>query len=139
MADDLEFQNNGYIPSAIPDGHSYELIFVRAEQASFRTQQKVYLWFRLNTPGEHLGQEFFMVCNVPPKGRWAASCKYWRMWVLAAGRRPARADRLNTAVFKNKVFRGRVRTVRKSANQSDLSPAQQYSVVDELLEVMVGR
>jgi hypothetical protein len=45
---------------------------------------------------------------------------------------------MTTAVFKNKVFRVRMRAVRKTANQTDRTPAQQYSVVDELLKVQVG-
>lgn len=139
MDKDLCFPCNGEIPPAIPDGHHYELGFLRAELASYKGTQKIYLWFQMITPGENCGQEFYMACNVAPKGKWTASYKFWQTWVLAAGRRPTRADRMSTAIFKNKGFRARMRAVRKTAKQTVRTPAQQYSVVDELLEVLVGR
>jgi len=46
---------------------------------------------------------------------------------------------MSTAIFKNKVFRARMRKVLKTTKQIDRTPAQQYSVVDELLEVTVGQ
>ena len=139
-AEDLSFPNNGEIPPAIPDGDAYQVSFIQAERSRPWGQEKVYLWFTMQTPGPWNGQKFFMACNVPPKGRWSASCKFWLAWVLAAGRRPTRVDRgLSTSVFKGKVFRVRMRTVLKTAKQTDRTPAQQYSVVDELLEVLVGR
>ena len=136
---DLSFPCNSDIPLAIPNGDHYELVFLRAEQVSFRGRQKVYLRFLMQTSGEWHGQEFFMACNVAPQGRWTASYKFWQAWVLAAGRRPMRADRMSTAVFRNKVFRVRMRKVLKTSKQTDRTPAQQYSVVDELLEVLVGK
>ncbi len=136
---DLEFSINCEIPPAIPDGDQYQAVFVRAEKSSFRKKQKIYLWFRLITPGDWLDTEFYMACSEPAKGCKAASCKYWLAWVLAAGRRPTRADRMSTAIFKGKVFRVRMRTVIITAKQLNRTPAQQYSVVDELLEVMVGK
>jgi len=135
---DLTFTCNGEIPPAIPDGDNYELAFLRAEQ-SRQWGGKIYLRFRMLTPGDFSGQEFYMACNVAPKGKWTASCKYWRSWVLAAGRRPSRADRMSSAIFRGKAFRARMRKVLKTAKQTDRTPAQQYSVVDELLEVVVGK
>ena len=136
---DLSFPCNADIPPATPNGDHYEVAFIRAAQVSYRGRQKVYMWFRLLTLGEWHGKEFYMTCNVAPKGRWTPSCKYWQAWVLAVGRRPTRADRMSTAVFKNKVFRVRMRKVLKTANQDDRTPEQQYSVVDQLLQVMVGK
>jgi hypothetical protein len=46
---------------------------------------------------------------------------------------------MSVNVFQKKVFRVRMRTVRKTANQTERTPAQQYSVVDELLEIMAGQ
>ena len=137
--EDLSFPVNAEIPPAIPDGDQYEVAFLRAEQTRQWGQPKVFLWFQMLTPGEWVGQQFYMACNVASKGRWTASYKFWQAWVLAAGRRPTRADRISTAVFKNKVFRVRMRKVLKTSKQIDRTPAQQYSVVDELLEVTVNQ
>jgi len=139
MDKDLCFPCASEIPAAIPDGEHYELSFLGAEQANYKGMQKIYLWFQIITAGESFGQKFYMACNVAPKGKWTASCKYWQTWVLAAGRRPTRTDRMSTAVFKNKVFRARMRVVRKTAKQTIRTPAQQYSIIDELLEILVGR
>lgn len=136
---DLSFPNSGDIPPAIPNGEQYEVSFVRAERLRQWGQEKVFLWFRIQTLGEWHGIEFFMACTVAPKGRWGPSHKFWKAWVLAAGRRPNRPERMSVAVFQNKIFRARMRKVLKTANQTDRTPAQQYSVVDELLEVLTGR
>jgi hypothetical protein len=139
MTDDLSFPFNGYIPPAIPEGDHYEVVGVRAEQAPFRGRLKCYLWFKLMTPGEWVGKEFCMNCTVKRNGKWAVSSKYWKAWVLAAGRRPNRADRMSTNVFKGKVFRARFHTVVETADQDPRTPEQQYSVIAELLEVMTGK
>lgn len=137
--EELSFPAGGYIPPATPDGDHYQLVFERAAKVSLWGREKIFLWFKMISPGEWLGAQFFMACTVPPKCRWTPSCKFWRVWVLAHGARPKRSDRMSTAVFKNKVFRGRLRTVRTNAKQLALTPAQQYSVVDELLECLTSR
>jgi hypothetical protein len=130
---------NSNIPPAIPNGNHYELVFRHAETVQQWGQTKLFLWFQMQTPGEWVGQWFYMACTVPPKGRFGPSSKFWLTWVLAAQKRPNRADRLSTAIFKNKVFRARMRKVLKTSKQIDRTPAQQYSVVDELLEVRAGQ
>ena len=135
---DLSFPNNSDISPAIPNGDQYEVGFLRASQTRQWGQPKVFLWFQLLSPGEWHGQTFYMACNVAPNGKWTPSYKFWQTWVRVAGRRPTRADRMSTSIFKNKVFRVRMRKVLKTAKQIDRTPAQQYSVVDELLEVLTG-
>lgn len=137
-SEDCDFSCSSDIPPAIPNGDHYELIFLRAERANQYGRAKLYLWFQMQTPGEWVKQGFYMVCNVAPSGKWGPSSKFWLSWVLAAGRRPRRADRMSTAIFKHKVFRAKMRKVLKTSKQIERTPAQQYSVVDELLEVTVG-
>jgi len=135
---DLEFANNAIIPPAIPSGDHYEVVFVKAERVRMWGQEKVFLWFKLITAGSWFEEEFFMACTVAPKGRWTPSYKYWCAWVLANGKRPKRNDRMSTIVFRAKVFRVRFRTVMKTAKQTDRTPAQRYSVIDELLDRLTG-
>lgn len=137
--EDLVFPCNSDIPPAIPNGDQYELIFLRAERANQFGQPKLYLWFRMQPPGEWVGQSFYMACNVATNGKWGSSSKFWLAWVLASGRQPKRVDRMSTAIFKNKVFRAKMRKVLKTSKGISRTPAQQYSVVDELLEVRVGQ
>lgn len=138
-AEDLAFSCNSDIPPAIPDGEQYELVFRRPEKFKQWGQTKLFLWFEMVTSGDWVGKSFYMVCNVPRNEKWGPSSKFWLTWVLAAGRRPTRADRMSTAILKNKVFRARMRKVLKTSKGISRTPDQQYSVVDELLEVRAGK
>ncbi len=80
-----------------------------------------------------------MACTVAKRGKWGPSHKYWLCWTLAAGRRPQRRDRMSTTIFRNKVFRARVRTVLHTAQKQVRTAAQRYSLVDCLVEVVVGK
>jgi hypothetical protein len=137
---DIDFANNGCIPSAIPDGDQYEVSFVRCEEAKlWGRNKKIFLHFKMLTPGPYVGETFYMCCTVEPDGKWRPSFKYWRMWVLANGKQPLRGDRMSTKVFRNKVFRARFRkVVRTDKFKVIRTHEQQYSVIDELLGVLVG-
>jgi hypothetical protein len=45
---------------------------------------------------------------------------------------------MSVSVFRQKLFRARIRKVITTSKQIRRTPAQQYSVIDELLEVVVG-
>ncbi len=135
---DVVFECDSDIPPSIPDGDHYEVVFAKAEKRRMWGQEKLFLWFQMFTQGECVGQRFYMACNVVAKGRWTPSCKFWQAWVLASGHRPNRRDRMSTDVFKNKVFRVRIRKVVKTAKQLDRTPEQQYSVIDDLVAVVAG-
>ena len=68
--DDIELPCNATIPAAIPDGEHYEVTFVRAERAYIFKSDKVYLWFEIITPGDWIGQKFYMACPVAQQGKW---------------------------------------------------------------------
>lgn len=99
---------------------------------------KLFLHFRIVTAGEWFGKELYMVCTVPNKDKFAMSSKFLKMWILAAGQKPSRRDRMSTAVFRNKVFRAKIRVVTDTAKQKERPIQEQYSVIDSLLEVMAG-
>lgn len=134
---DLEFPFNSDIPPLVPNGQ-YEVFFVRASKRDMWKGDKLFLWFQIVTAGEWYGQDIYMVCNVAPNGRWTPSCKFYMAWVLAAGTRPNRRDRMSTNVFRNKVFRARVKVVTTTAKRINRTPEQQYSVIEDLLEVCAG-
>jgi len=128
--DDIELPCNATIPPAIPDGEHYEVAFVHAERAYIFKSEKIYLWFKIITPGDWIGQELYMACSVARLGKWGPSHKFYLAWVFAADRKPNRVDRMSTKVFRNKVFRARIRTVGKTASQKTRTIAQRYSVRD---------
>lgn len=132
---DMEFPLNSDLPARIPEG-AYDLVFWRAEKKyMFGNGERMFLWFEIVTPGDWMGTKLYMTCTVAQKGKWRPSHKYWLAWVLAAGKRPVRGDRMSTKVFRKKVFRSKVRIVTKTAHQTPRTMEQQYSVVDELLAV----
>jgi hypothetical protein len=135
---DIEFSFDGGVPPVIPEGE-YEAAFVRADRKRmYGTGERLFLWFRLITPGQWFGIELYVVCTVAAKGKWRPSHKFFQAWILAAGKSPCRNDRMSTKVFRGKVFRVRVRTVTKTAKRDTRTLAQQYSVIDEILAVVAG-
>ena len=136
---EVQFDDQGGVPPLLPEGDQYHVYFVRAERASFgKNQQKLYLHFKVYEPSEYRDTVLWLPCNVPSQNRFGSSSKYWLLWTKIANRRPRKNDKLTTRVFKNQIFRARVRTVRHTSRQEIRTPAQQYSVIDDLLEIIAG-
>jgi hypothetical protein len=138
-AKDIEHACQVDVPPLIPAG-DYEVMFLRAEQKKklWGGHGRVFMHFKISQAGPYLGVVLFMSATLPPAGRFSLSSKFLQQWCLAAGRRPARYDRLSTAVFRNKIFLARVRTVTKDTEGEERAKDWHYSVVDRLLEVRVG-
>ena len=125
------------LPPLIPAGDQYEAEYLRSEikrNWDGSPVHKVFLWFRLVAPAGEAAHELYMACNGPRGKKWPASSKYTRAWIVAAGRKAARADRLTIKVFEEKRFRVRVRVVEHDRHRQPLSPDQRYSVIDDVLE-----
>lgn len=135
---DIEFSNAGLFPSLVPDGDQYQVSFVRAERGYVCGDEKVFLHFKLQTPGPWFGETFFMSCKVARGGKWTPGSKFFTQWVLANGKQPMRHDRMSTKVFRNKIFRARFVTVKSTVDQKDRDQTLRYSVIKELLECLVS-
>lgn len=122
----------------VPEGEHWEAGMVRAERGNVAGREKAFVIFRLTTPGDYFGVELFMSCTIPAHGRWARSSKFYMAWLMAAGKEPTRRDRLSTRIFAGKLFRVRVRTVKRTWQNAPLPPHLQYSIIDCLLEVVAG-
>ena len=68
----------------------------------------------------------------PPQGAFV------REWIIAAGRRPARHDRLSARVFVRVLFSVMVVTVEKNYRQQQLDPLAEYSKVGWIIERRAG-
>ena len=133
---DLEFDCDTQSYPLIPEG-KYEVVFLRVEKKWLWGSQKIFLHFQIVESGEFQGEELYMACNAPKKskrGKVPTSSKYYQAWVLAAGRRPDRLDRMSTSVFRGKVFLAKVRIPPKNAKNVARLPLLQYSIIDDLLE-----
>ena len=65
---DLEFDCDAQIPPLIPKG-KYEVVFLRAEKKWLWGCEKIFLWFQIIEIGEFHGEELYMACNAPKKGK----------------------------------------------------------------------
>jgi len=133
---DLEFDCDIQIPSLIPGG-LFNVVFQWAEKKYLWGHEKIFLWFQIIDFGEFQGEELYMACNAPKKpkkGKVVTSQKYYQAWVLAAGRKPDRYDRMSTKVFRGKVFLAKVRAVTTNAKNLPRPLLLQYSIIDDLLD-----
>ncbi len=136
--DDITLDFDSELPPLLPNGE-YTVSFLRAEKKwLWGSRLKLFLHFEIVHPADAAGSRLFMAANVPPKNRWTIGHKFYRVWVLATGHRPQRRTRLSTEVFRNKYFLARVKTVEKTAKDTKRPAAAQYSIIDELLEVVAG-
>ncbi len=129
-------------PPLVPEG-DYEVALVRVDKRkNLYGRTKMFLHFQILNAGEHSGAILFMSVNFPENGKFSISSKFLQQWAIAAGQAPRRHDRLSTRVFRNKIFLGRVRTVTKFVHSSrklmDRDPDTYYSVLDHLIERLVG-
>lgn len=132
--EDLSFECNPDIPPLVPPGE-YEVGFLRAEKKWLWKREKLFLWFRIATFGEWHDTGLYMACNIAPNGKWTTGHKFYRAWVVAEKKRkPDRFDRMSTNVFKEKLFKARIRIVEKTSKGTKRIPELQYSVIDELVE-----
>jgi hypothetical protein len=131
----------------IPDG-LYDAVGGRAHRprAIFGTL-KLYVPFTVLVPSpESLkGLEqmtlfrHYNVKNAPDRRfQVRPTSDYWREWVLAAGHRPSRHDRLSPYVFERVLFSVEIRTVTRDHRQHALPPGGRYSVVARIVERKTG-
>jgi hypothetical protein len=135
---DLDFPCASRSFVRVPECETFQAGFVRAERGTVGGRPKVFLFFRIVAPGPHFGTELYMSCTVATAGKWPRSSKFYQSWMLAAGKEPARGDRLSTKVFRGKLFRVRTHTVRRNSLHVIVPEALQYSVIECLLEVTAG-
>jgi hypothetical protein len=141
-----QFPSNDGVASGVdyqlvPDG-KYQVAFDRHEISSLYGG-KLYLWFKIlpfygpeindiklfrgyNVNLNQKGKGF----SVRPRGDYAMQ------WRELFGR--AYKNRYPVCEFKNMVFLAQTRTVVKDLEQKKLHANNQYSVIDHLIEVLVG-
>lgn len=131
-------------PAYVPPGE-YELAFLDFEtKRMFRNSEKLVLWFRVTDIGEGFGTTLARYYNVKHIGRAGRGGRFkperrsecLREYVLLFNVLPSRLDRIPMTPFDNRIIRGRVRSVKKNYSQRKIPKPLQYSVIDELLELL---
>lgn len=122
------------IPEGIYEAACYHATFI--ELFKFGNARKLFLSFKVYG-GEHAGTRLFLAMAAPPQGgKIGVGSKLYQHYLIAnGGRPPGRRDRPSMRVFKDKLFRLRVRTVIPRFEDGKPKPTQfRYSVVSELIE-----
>ena len=129
----------------IPDG-DYEAVFVRHETALLLKTGKVFLWFRIVTPGSHFDAEICRpyrcreIIGRPGKGGRFKLNRGSDLFkdlarLLDVARRP---DRISLQDLRGSVWIIRTRTVDRDHRQRPIPEAARYSVVSEILHAAAG-
>ncbi len=133
-----EFSVGGDARPLIPEG-VYEAVCTSAESVElfkFGRSRKLFLHFEVYE-GEHKGTPLYLPMTAPKQGgKVGVGSKLYASYLIAnGGRPPGRRDRLAIKVFKHRLFRVRVRTVRPRFEDGTPKPDRfHYSVIAELLE-----
>lgn len=125
-------------PPLLTEGDFYVVGFLGAERGTFCGAGRIFLWFRIIQPIEGAGKELYLCCPIPDTGKFGIGSKFVDAWRIAAGKWPARRDRLSTKVFRGQYFRAAVRTVMRSQHGEERPAAQHYSKIERLIERQTG-
>jgi hypothetical protein len=126
------------MPPLVPDAE-YVGVFLRAEKGRFERRERWFLWFAISTQGPHVREELYLSCPIPDgKKSFGLGSKLIAAYAIATGAMPRRRDRITKAVFRNKLFRFRTRTVIKDKDGHVRPAVDHYSVIDRLLAVEAG-
>lgn len=104
-------------------------------------EMRLYLRWRVVSPGSCHGIKLFQ--SFKHYERWGTQSSFYEAWAIANGARPRVRTRMSLAVFKNKIFRAYIRTVKPVYDNGPMKGKPkpgffQYSLVDRLLEVIAG-
>lgn len=119
----------------IPEGY-YEVVCVKAEKKKYFSTTKLYVTFKVVSPGEYCGLELFKAYNWydPPRRGSDLFKDLSRLY----GKRVTKKTKLPLTLFKNKILRVHVRAVTLDYKQFKLPEHLQYSVIDHLEEICTG-
>ena len=117
----------------------YEAVCSKVETGiSYGAERKLFVRFKIHG-GEYHGTELFMVCRYPKGEKISHRYKLYQQWALALGRRPRKKERFSMHLFKGKLYRVSVKdTQRKLSNNALVPDYLQYSVVETIIETLVG-
>ena len=121
----------------IPEG-TYHVCCIKIDKAASHFKSyKMFLTFKIVTPGQYMGMELFMAMNLidtktnKPFKKVPRGSKYFEQWVIANNNiHPCRKDRMSSKIFKDGVFEAVVRTVKPKFEDGTEKPeCFHYSIV----------
>lgn len=119
----------------VPEGR-YEVSFVRAQKHKQFGGTKLYITFKICSPGPYFGLEIFRAYNF--SDRLTRGLDLYKELTLIYGKRLRKNTKLSIELFEGKVLEVSVRTVKQNRKQADLPEHLQYSVIDRIVRVVAG-
>lgn len=133
--DEIEFTVKEDPRPRIPEG-PYQVSYAKSNKARYFGTTKLYVQFKIVDQGEFFETVIFKAYNYPDT--LTPGCDLYKDLTLLYGQRIRKNTKLKIALFQNKVLRVYVRTVKTNRKQGKLAEFQQYSVIDRIIEVVVG-
>lgn len=123
----------------IPEG-IYEAVCTAYEEAFvFGKTLKLFLHFKIITPGEHLGTTLFMAFNIGKHRKLALGSRYYKYWLMMNGwQRPSRNAKMSPRIFLNKSYEVFVKIVKPELNGIEMPANCHYSIIEQLVRVNTG-
>jgi len=119
----------------VPEGE-YEVVFKSSKKARYFGGQKLYVHFQIVSPGPGHGEILWRAYNCEERLRRGMQLSKDLMKFYGS---PVRKNmKLSLNLFKKKIFRVRVRTVKQDYKQNEMPEHQWYSVIDSFLEAVTG-
>jgi len=135
------------IKPLIPGGE-YSAQYMFHQTAKAFGEPRVYVYFRIVTPGPYFGVELYRAYRVfsfsgKPKKNGGFKVKsrselFITLCTLFDGHKDFRPDRLSLNSLKNCIIRVKVRLVEKDYLQRPLPMCLRYSVIDSMVEIEAG-
>lgn len=111
---------------------SYEAQCIKTHDLFICKNKKRVLVFKI-AMGKYQGVVLSMLFNMPYNQRIKPGSKYYKTWCMANGwQKPSRNAALSPAIFKNKIFKIKTRTVMPEYNGGPMPKEYWYSVVDAI-------
>ena len=128
----------------VPSGE-YESVFMHHETAIAFNVPRVFLHFKIMTPGEHFEKVLYRAYRVQStsgkrrKGTaFKVSLRSDYVREMANLLNLLRLDRISPAMLKNKIIKVRVEEVSRDHKQRVIPKVLRYSVIRELISVEAG-
>jgi hypothetical protein len=122
----------------IPDG-TYEAQCIKYDETFvLGKSRKLFLNFKITELGKHIGKEIFAAFNLRYDRKIRTGSKYYKTWCMVNNwKRPSRNAKMSPRLFINKIYKIKTRTVKPTHNGKQMPDIFFYSVVDEILEVLI--
>ena len=130
-----EITINDEAMALIPEG-IYEVIYTDHTKYKYYSQDKLQINFVVVSPTEYSDTVLTRIYNYYDRAK--RNSDYIKECQIVLGRRLNKKEKVSPSIFKNKVLKVKVRTVKNGRKQEKLPSFLQYSIIDSIVDVVTG-